>query len=238
MAKLHHAHAGLLLIRNKRQIMIPLIKDLTTIGRKLADIILDDPKVSSTHTEIRRDKAKYFVSDLKSTNGTFLNRKQIEREELVDQDVIEVGSSTLCFFADLREFHGNAEETTAGARPREDSVSQKPGDSLTTSKTMAQLVVTLEIVRGPNEGKKFKFKKPHITIGRNEADLVLMDLDISRHHCLIEVLGPQSVYLRDLGSTNGTQYLGNRIQSEKVPSGSEFSLGNSTLRITYEVGAA
>jgi len=63
-------------------------------------------------------------------------------------------------------------------------------------------------------------------------------LDISRHHCLIEVLGPQSVYLRDLGSTNGTQYLGNRIQSEKVPSGSEFSLGNSTLRITYEVGAA
>lgn len=236
MAKLHHAHAGLLLIRNKRQIMIPLTKEVTTIGRKLADIILDDPKVSSTHTEIRREGSKYFISDLKSTNGTFLNRKQVQHQELIDQDVIEVGSSTLCYFADLREFHGNAEETTAGLRRKEDSVSQRPGDSLTTTKTMAQLVVTLEIVRGPNEGKKYKFKKPHITIGRNEADLVLMDLDISRTHCLIEVLGPQSVFLRDMGSTNGTILSGNKIQSEKIPSGSEFSLGNSTLRITYAVG--
>lgn len=234
MAKLHHSHAGLLLIRNKRQIMIPLNKDVTTLGRKTADIILDDAKVSSTHAEIRRNGGKFILTDLKSTNGTFVNRQAATKVELVDQDVIELGSTTLCFFEDTREFHGSAEETTAGHRVKKDeSVSQKVSDGLTTTQTLAQIVVSIEIVEGPNSGKVYRFKKPHITVGRNEADLVLMDLDTSRSHALIEVLGPTAVFIRDLGSTNGTFIGSKRIQSEKIESGAEFTVGNTTLRITF-----
>jgi pSer/pThr/pTyr-binding forkhead associated (FHA) protein len=236
MAKLHHSHAGLLLIRNKRQIMIPLTKDVTTIGRKLADIILDDPKVSSTHCEIRREGQRFVLIDLKSTNGTCVNRNAVNKQNLVDQDVIEVGSSTLCFFEDLREFHGSAEETTAGMRIKEDSVSQRVPEGLTTTRTMAQPFLTLEIVKGPNAGKKYKFKKAHITIGRNDTDLVLVDLDISRAHCMIEVLGPQAIFLKDMGSTNGTFFQGKKVQTEKILPGAEFTLGNTTIKVHLDGG--
>jgi len=240
MAKLHHSHAGLLLVRNKRQVMIPLTKDLTTIGRKSADIILDDPKVSSAHCEVRREGNKFYLIDLKSTNGCYVNRKQVSRMELVDQDVLEVGSTTLCYFEDIRDFHGTAEETTAGMRLKSEpeTESTAAGDGLTTTKTLHQLEVGLEILEGPNKGKKYKFKKPHITIGRNDADLVLLDLDTSRAHAMLEVLGTHSVFLRDMGSTNGTLIKGKKVQSEKISSGVEFTVGNTTIRVTFESGEA
>lgn len=227
-------------MRNQRQVMIPLTKDVTSLGRKSADIILDDAKVSSTHAEVRREGSKYSLIDLKSTNGTFLNHQQISKSDLVDQDVIEVGSTTLCFFEDVRQYRGSVEETTAGLKvkeekaAKEDSVSQRMGEGLTTTQTLAQVNVTVEIVEGPNTGKKFKFKKPHITIGRSDADLVLMDLDTSRAHAMIEVLGPHAVFLKDMGSTNGTFIGSKRIQSEKIESGAEFMVGNTKLRIEFE----
>ena len=233
MAKLHHPHAGLLLIRDKRQMMIPLTKSVTTIGRKLADIILDDAKVSSTHAEIHRTESSFLLKDLNSTNGTFVNRKQASEAVLVDQDVIEVGSSTLCFYEDMREFHGQVEETTAGHRLKE-ILAERSVEGVTTTKTLAQPVIELEIVQGPNKGKKFRLKKSHITIGRNDSDVVLLDIDVSRQHAMIEVLSAQAIFLRDMGSTNGTILKGKKVQSEKISGGSEFTVGGTTIRVFVE----
>ena len=233
MAKLHHPHAGLLLVRDKRQVMIPLTKTVTAIGRKLADIIIDDAKVSSTHAEIHRVGADIVIKDLKSTNGTFVNRKQIGEAILVDQDVIEVGGSTLCFYEDLREFHGQAEETTAGHRVKE-ILAEKTVEGVTTTKTLPQPVIELQIVEGPGAGKKQRFKKTHITIGRSDTDMVLLDIDVSRQHAMIEVLGFQAIFLRDMGSTNGTIFKGKRVHSEKISDGAEFMVGGTTIRVTVE----
>jgi pSer/pThr/pTyr-binding forkhead associated (FHA) protein len=233
MAKLHHPHAGLLLVRDKRQVMIPLTKAVTTIGRKLADIILDDAKVSSTHAEVRIDGSEFLLKDLESTNGTFVNRKQVQEVILVDQDVIEVGSSTFCFYQDLREFNGQAEETTAGHRVKE-VLSEKTVDGVTTTKTIAQPVIELEVMEGPGKGKRYRFKKTHITIGRNDADMVLLDIDVSRQHAMIEVLGVNTIFLRDMGSTNGTILKGKKVQSEKISDGAEFIVGGTTIRISVE----
>ncbi|MBN8554806.1 MAG: FHA domain-containing protein [Deltaproteobacteria bacterium] len=230
MAKLHHPHAGLLLIRNRKQMMIPLTKDVTTIGRKQADIILDDPKVSARHAEVHRKGKTFVLIDLKSTNGTFLNRQSISEVELTDQDVIEVGLSTLCYFEDLREFHGNIEESNGGMRPKKEATNADR-EPMTVSKTLNQTTVELEILSGPDEGKTIKFKKSHITLGRSDADLVLLDLDISRSHSLIEVLGKNSVFVRDLNSTNGTLLNGKKIQSEKIKTGDVLTLGNTKVKV-------
>lgn len=236
MAKLHHPHAGLLLIRNKKQLMIPLQKDVTTIGRKQADIILDDPKVSSTHAEIHRTSTGFQLIDLQSTNGTFVNRKQVKTVDLTDQDVIEVGLSTLCYFEDAREYHGTVEDTPLGHKMKIETVSKKV-TSVTTTKTLAQLGVEAQIIEGPDAGKKFKFKKSHVTIGRSDADLVLLDLDVSRAHAMIEVLGKSAIYVRDLGSTNGTFLNEKKIQSEKLKSGDEVTVGNTKIRIVFEISS-
>jgi pSer/pThr/pTyr-binding forkhead associated (FHA) protein len=69
------------------------------IGRDGADIPLDDPKISRKHAEIGLyGPGSFFVRDLASTNGTFLNGRRVrDRQELKHEDVIRVGDIALQF---------------------------------------------------------------------------------------------------------------------------------------------
>ncbi len=64
-----------------------------------ADIILRDPAISGKHASLRYKDQKFFITDLDSTNGTFLNDgvESISREELRDNDTLRVGEVTLKF---------------------------------------------------------------------------------------------------------------------------------------------
>jgi hypothetical protein len=62
-----------------------------------ADIVLDDMGISGKHASLRYKDHKFTITDLDSTNGTFLNDRSdpIAREELRDNDVVRVGEVTL-----------------------------------------------------------------------------------------------------------------------------------------------
>ena len=64
-----------------------------------ADIQLSDDTVSGKHASLRYKEGKFFLVDLDSTNGTFLNGKPepIAREELHDNDTIRAGELILKF---------------------------------------------------------------------------------------------------------------------------------------------
>ena len=64
-----------------------------------ADIRLSDPTVSSKHASLRYKDGKFFLIDLDSSNGTYLNdrREAVAREELHDNDVIRAGEMVLKF---------------------------------------------------------------------------------------------------------------------------------------------
>jgi len=75
-------------------------KDLTTAGRHPeSDIFLDDVTVSRRHAEVRRENAKFFVRDLGSLNGTYVNRERVEETELSSGDELQIGKFKLVFFA-------------------------------------------------------------------------------------------------------------------------------------------
>jgi hypothetical protein len=63
------------------------------------EIVLNDTAVSAKHASIRYKDHKFFITDLDSTNGTFLNEgaEPIAREELKDSDVIRIGDVSLKF---------------------------------------------------------------------------------------------------------------------------------------------
>jgi pSer/pThr/pTyr-binding forkhead associated (FHA) protein len=72
---------------------------MTTIGR-LPDntIIIDNPAVSSHHACVFREGDDFFVEDLRSKNGTFVNDTRVAaRCALKDGDAIRVGTHTLVF---------------------------------------------------------------------------------------------------------------------------------------------
>jgi len=229
MVKLHRPKAGLLLIQGQKQTMIELSKDRMTLGRKKADIEFEDPKASSLHAEISYNKKGWRLKDLGSTNGTYLNKLKIEENALTDQDVIEIGLSSFCFFENLEDYYG----PTRKQAPEASAARELTQRTLTTSKTLAQPTVEIRVVAGPDEGKTFRLKKHHITIGRGTCDVVLLDVDVSRTHAVIEVLGPSVVYLKDLGSTNGTFIGEKKISAEKISSEDKLKIGNSTLQVTW-----
>ncbi len=64
-----------------------------------ADIVLDDTAISGKHASLRYKDQKFTITDLDSTNGTFLNERTdpIAREELKDNDIVRVGEVMLKF---------------------------------------------------------------------------------------------------------------------------------------------
>jgi len=77
---------------------IDLTADSFTIGRKSDnDLPIDDHTVSSRHAKIVRVQSVYFLEDLKSTNGTAVNGKPVERAQLHDADVITIGQHRIIF---------------------------------------------------------------------------------------------------------------------------------------------
>ncbi len=77
---------------------IELAGDTFAIGRKSDnDLPIDDHTVSGRHAKIVRVQSVYFLEDLKSTNGTQLNGKPVERAQLHDADVITIGQQRIIF---------------------------------------------------------------------------------------------------------------------------------------------
>src|SRR5512141_3093738 len=82
---------------------LPLGRRTSVIGRgeNLPLQVLDD-LVSRTHFRVVFDEAlkKYYVEDMKSKHGTFLNRRRLEEDDrsmLREDDQILIGETTLLF---------------------------------------------------------------------------------------------------------------------------------------------
>ena len=72
-----------------------------SIGRESGNFVqLDDNEVSRRHAEIRRVGETFVVGDLKSSNGTWLNSRKIERADLSSGDQIQVGRTILVYARD------------------------------------------------------------------------------------------------------------------------------------------
>ena len=69
------------------------------IGRESKnDVTLHDMNASRTHAELRRDPSGVWVlTDLGSTNGTFVNGREITTQPLSDGDRITIGVTNLVF---------------------------------------------------------------------------------------------------------------------------------------------
>jgi pSer/pThr/pTyr-binding forkhead associated (FHA) protein len=112
LALMEGAHARLVIERGRSAgKQFPLNDDESQIGRWDADggifpdvdLDADDPeaKVSRRHARIMRRGEQYFIEDLGSTNGTFINRGRRllpgDRQPLRDGDEIIVGKTFLRF---------------------------------------------------------------------------------------------------------------------------------------------
>jgi pSer/pThr/pTyr-binding forkhead associated (FHA) protein len=73
-------------------------EDRMSIGRTPdAAVFLDDVTVSRNHALLVRRQDGYYIDDLGSLNGTYVNRRRIESHKLADGDEIQVGKYKLSY---------------------------------------------------------------------------------------------------------------------------------------------
>jgi pSer/pThr/pTyr-binding forkhead associated (FHA) protein len=73
-------------------------EDRMSIGRTPdAAVFLDDVTVSRNHALLVRRQDGYYIDDLGSLNGTYVNRRRIESHKLNDGDEIQVGKYKLSY---------------------------------------------------------------------------------------------------------------------------------------------
>ncbi|MGO1367773.1 MAG: FHA domain-containing protein [Senegalia sp. (in: firmicutes)] len=61
-------------------------------------IVIKDPYISKEHAQIIKEKADYFLEDLNSANGTFVNNKKVDNAiKLVSGDTITIGRLNFLF---------------------------------------------------------------------------------------------------------------------------------------------
>ncbi len=85
------------LIINGTQVFA-LEQPIIHIGRRPDnDLVLDDPRVSRLHAQLRANRGRYMLFDLDSTGGTFVNQQRITATILYPGDVILLAGMTLVY---------------------------------------------------------------------------------------------------------------------------------------------
>ena len=75
-----------------------LVDGRNTMGTAAdCDVVLTDPYLSSKHTVIRHENGTFTISDMDSTNGTYVNERKITKYDIIDNDKIRLGRTELKF---------------------------------------------------------------------------------------------------------------------------------------------
>jgi hypothetical protein len=85
------------------------------------------------------------------------------------------------------------------------------------------------------QGEAFQVTKDRFIIGRGKqtSDLTIKDPNVSRQHAMIEFSSGQ-YYIVDMGSTNGVEFNGQRVQRKVINEGDTFKVCDHELVFTYD----
>jgi TonB family protein len=101
----------------------------------------------------------------------------------------------------------------------------------------AKVSMTFKIHQGDAPVRTETLSQDIIKVGKlPSSHLRIEDENVSRMHAVIEVTGPDEIYIIDLGSAAGTIVNGKKVNKCKLQNGDEIVLGGA--RVVVEIGAA
>jgi pSer/pThr/pTyr-binding forkhead associated (FHA) protein len=116
-------------------------------------------------------------------------------------------------------------------QPRASRITPAPPNPRATPESMAAAGPTLYLVFN---NQRIPIDKDQFIIGRGSksSDLAIKDGNISRKHAAV-IRRNGMFYIKDLGSTNGIDYKGMRIDNKRIDEGDVFHICDYELRFTY-----
>jgi pSer/pThr/pTyr-binding forkhead associated (FHA) protein len=81
--------------------IFPLTEMVVNIGRRMENqLVIDDPRISRNHAQLRAIKGRFVIFDLNSTGGLFVNGQRTNQSVLYPGDVISLAGVSLVFGQD------------------------------------------------------------------------------------------------------------------------------------------
>lgn len=103
---------------------------------------------------------------------------------------------------------------------------------LRNTKAGGRLLPIIQVASGADQGRIFSLiQTPRMTLGRGkESTLVLYDPSCSRSHAEIYLAPDETVFIRDMGSTNGTKVNGDKVvDPRQLQDSDRIQLGDNTI---------
>jgi pSer/pThr/pTyr-binding forkhead associated (FHA) protein/N-acetylmuramoyl-L-alanine amidase len=187
---------------------LPLRGSVVTLGRDpRSSLVLADPQVSRHHAQISRTPQGYYITDLGSASGLYVNGQPYKQKGLQPGDVIRLGDTELVFQAPV-------------GRP----ASVAPVRSTDSSST-AWLVLG---------GRRHPIPASGVIIGRDpRCAVAVSDPHLSRQHARI-VPGPAGYVIQNLSSAGVTYVNGQPVTQATLRGGEVIRVGNTEMAFQME----
>lgn len=189
-----------------------------TFGRDITcDYVILDPqrRVSRKHGCVYELKGEFFIKDMGSANGIFINNNKVTHDNPVNFKLTDRITLSKDYVLDIfevmpinldRTLVMNSVAKSNLTIPKGNVITFQSGDkkvNLDIEKTSIRDVIELDY-------------SPYLTIGRgNENKLVLPHNFVSLNHCKMRLITPQIIEIIDLNSSNGTYVDGQNLQPNK-----------------------
>lgn len=189
---------------DNRQAPVWLVDERFTIGQDSRNsLVLNDAGIGPFHAEIRQDHGFYYLTDVGSPTGSFVNDERIStRFQLRADDRVRLGSVELLLVDPAR------------------------------SKIKAEQAARwyLQVIQGEHEGKKFHVNGS-MTFGRSvKCELCFSDQELSRRHCEF-YLKDDVLEVKDLGSANGMLVNQQKVATAVLQPGDQLKMGSVSLLV-------
>src|ERR1700692_3687162 len=226
-ATTHHGSGSgvfpaLVFVQGSEQKNIVLNRSPFTVGRKVdKDLVIADPRVSRDHAQITQEGQEFFLVDLGSKHGTFVNGERIQRQKLERGDRLEFEArdSAYLLFNPGRATSNTAREflsQISGIQIKQEATDLEKltlfleaARKLNTAGVLDEILMTmLEVtLRLPRAERGYVFlkddeEKLRLAAGRNSKGEPLLDDKTISHSALEESLRSNSEFLlTDTGSS-------------------------------------
>lgn len=140
-----------------------LDREVTILGREaINDLTVNDPEVSRRHTRILREPEGFYVEDLGSTNGTFVNGQRVTAPLLLYHgDTIEMGKSSRIVFLGANPSEELTRPATAVAPPPPQNTqpaSQPDYSEPVYEEAFAELEESAEFYQPPTDAQGYDYE--------------------------------------------------------------------------------
>jgi Protein of unknown function (DUF3662)/FHA domain len=172
---------------------------------------------------------EYLSEHAARENYALLTPPRVLFETDDDLGVGEFGIATR-----MAQYGRTGDEAAPDIPPPGATMVYKPRTQPTEAASALELGVEREVAVLQWNGERRTLENQRSVLGRSrDADVQIDDPNVSRRHAEIVQEG-STFWLVDLGSTNGTEVDGRRIQRVRLADGSRFTLGETTVTFSTE----